>query len=305
MFADLVPEGGFLPVSAGCAEEKAKGMQIVTFLSDWGLADHYVAVVKAKLFSRIPGVCVQDVSHQVQRGDLGAAAFVLAGCYRYFPPGTIHIVAIDDIASAQSPHVVVKLHDQFFIGADNGFWGIFEFLSGETIQEVVEIDVWQESDVFTFPARDLFCKVAGMLSENGNLERIGHPAKLRFRMMEGGFLKTVEEKDAQGNRIGFRLIGKILYIDFFGNACTNITQTDFEKCAKEFPFRQLQIGWRKETRPPVRAYHDVGEGDIAMLFQDSGFLEIAVNRGNAAMLLGLDKRSRVNLLFGQSRMMDI
>lgn len=278
--------------------------QTITLLSDWGLSDHYAAVVRAKLFSYLPDVRVEDISHLVPRNDIYAAAFMAFDAYRYFPEGTVHIVGVNDIASPASPHMVVKLDNHFFIGADNGFFSILQILTGKKAQEIYEIDVWQdiEVNIFTFPARDLFPKVAVLLLTGTPLDRIGKPGVLASRMLDGGlFLQRTPEKDRNGNTVGLQLAGKVLYIDGFGNLITNITAEQVASCARDFPFAEFRVGWKTLKGSFVKAYMDVPEGEIALIFLENGLLEISINRGNAGNLLGMDKGVKLFMCFRQAK----
>lgn len=276
-------------------------IQTVTLLSDWGIADHYAAVVRGKLLSFMPGANVVDISHLVPRNDIYAAAYMAFDTYPYFPEGSIHIIGVDDIASPQAPHLVVRFDNHFFIGADNGFFSVLQAITGRNVQEIYEIErVYQESDVFTFPARDLFPKVAALLAAGTPFSEIGPAVQLRFKMLDGGiFLQRVAEKDREGNVIGLRLSGRVLHVDGFGNIVTNVTKTQFDACLKAYPFAELSVGWKVLDGSFAKAYMDVPEADQAFIFLENGFLEISVNRDNMAKLRGLNKNAKVNLRFGR------
>lgn len=279
--------------------------QTVTLLTDWGLADHYAAVVRARLQAKLPDVRVVDITHAVPRdsNNIYAAAYMAFDAYRYFPAGTIHIIGVDDIASSENAHLLVRFDRQFFIGADNGFFSVLEQLSGKKAESVYEIETWQETEVYTFPARDLFPKVASLLAVGTPLHQIGtrlaDEARFRFKLLEGGLiLQRTPEKDRNGNVTGMQLTGRVLCVDGFGNVITNITKKQFAACEAEFRFIELRVGWRVFPGKFVSAYMDVGAGDIAFIFLENGFLEISVNRENAARILGVNNGAKVVLRFG-------
>lgn len=278
--------------------------QTVTLLTDWGLSDHYAAVVRARLQAKLPDVRVVDISHAVPRdnSNIYAAAYMLFDTYRYFPAGTIHIIGVDDIASSENAHLVVKFDHQFFIGADNGFFSVLECLTGKQAEEVYEIKTWQETQVYTFPARDLFPKVATLLAVGTPLSQIGirlaDDTRFRPKLLEGGLLlQRALEKDRNGNVTGMQLSGMVLFMDGFGNIITNITQKQFAVCEAEFKFVDLRVDWRVFSGKFVKAYMDVDAGDIAFIFLENGFLEISMNRGSVARIMGVNSNSKVTIRF--------
>lgn len=273
-------------------------MQWISLLTDWGLQDHYVAQLKAKIWGEMPEARILDVSHQVPRADVYSAAYMLADFLPFCPPGSIHIVGVNDIASDQTPHVVAEVSSQYVIGADNGFFPLFFYLLKHRPEKVVEIDLWQESDVLTFPARDLFVKVAALIAGGEALESIGNPSSIRRVMMEGGLLKTLPEKGPDGKEAGLRVVGKILFVDGFRNVVTNITKEVFEDCLRRFPDYALELASRRvQGCRLVKAYPDVQEGDVAMIFLENGLLEIAMNQGQCARLYGLRRNDEVHVVF--------
>lgn len=280
-------------------------MQLVTLLTDWGASDHYLGVVKGLLYQRIPGVTVVDIAHDIPRADIWSAGFVLSEIVRSFPEGTIHLVGVNDMASIQTPYVVVKTLGQYFVGADNGLWSFFKELLSYPPMEVHEILVYQESNVFTFPMRDLFVKVAAMLAANVSMEKIGPSTEIKGTPLMGGFLKILpqREKDSQ---IGLILEGKFIHFDGFGNGCTDIKKSVFEDCVKQYPFKGMVFGYGisgKSTRLPVGSYSDVSEGSIGSIFLDNGFLEIFINNGNLKEMLLIRPFQSVKVLFGQSNIL--
>lgn len=286
-------------------------MQWITLLTDWSLQDHYVAQLKARIWVEMPEARVLDVSHHVPRGDVYSAAYMLADFLPFCPAGSIHMVCVDEIASARTPHVVVKVRDQYVIGSDNGFFALFLYLLKDRPQEVVEVDVWQESDVLTFPARDLFVKISALISSGIPLEELGHPASIRMVMMDGGLLRVLPEKDPDGKEIGLRMVGKVLFVDGFDNVVTNFTREEFDKCIRRYPEYALELASQRVphvrntvsgSRPVpgcrlVRAYPDVREGNVAMIFLENGLLEISMNQGRCARLYGLKRNDEVHIVF--------
>ena len=248
-------------------------MAIITLTSDWGLKDHYLSAVKGAIYNLMPDALVVDVTHQIPSFDLNQAAFIIRNFYRNFPPGTIHILGINTEASIDTPHTVVLHEGHYFIGADNG---IFSLIFDEVPGTVIELDIIQDSDYFTFSTRDVFVKVACHIAQGKSLEELGRPKQ--------SILSRISFKPViDGNLIK----GKVIYIDNYENVFTNITESLFRSMTKgkKFVIQFRSASYR--INKISRSYNDEAEGEMLALFSSSGHLEIAINQGKASSLLGL------------------
>lgn len=257
-------------------------MAIITLTSDWGLSDYYVPAVKGAIFSVLPDVNVVDITHNIEPFDVRSAAFIVKNCYKNFPKGTIHILAIDTEESISNPHVVVKANDHYFVGTDNS---IFSLIIDQDPYEAVIIDVTQDSDFFTFSTRDRFVKVAIMLYNNVSLSEIGTPYTLKERIE---FKPTYDSKSIHG---------LVNYIDSYENLVTNINKPLFEKIRNGRNFTIKLCSGIYKINTIRKSYQEVPEPDILALFGTHGFLEIALNHGKAASLLGIERDSAVDIYF--------
>ena len=246
---------------------------VVTLTTDWGTRDHYSGIVKGMLVSRLPEVTIIDITHNVEPFNIKQAAFILRNTYPYYPPGTIHIVAINTEESENTPHIAVEYKGHYFIGADNG---IFALLFDENPTNVVEVTLPQESGFFIFSTRDRFVKAAVHLAQGGSMEGLGHPRQE---------LTALISMRPQIN--GNCLHGRVIYIDHFENVLLNITRKDFEDFGAKRRFNLNIRGKEHRVKMIREAYGDVIPGEIVVLFSTSGFLEIGINKGNASGLLGL------------------
>lgn len=278
-------------------------MQWVCLLTDWGLNDPYVAELKARLWTELPDAHILDITHTSPRHDLYSAAYILADFFPYTPPESIHIVGINDISPnlEETSHVVVRVDDRYIIGTDNSLFPLFFFLLGKKPQYIIKIATYQHYEdisVLTSPARDLFAKVAGMVAK-GEIGEIGTPMEhLQSMQMSGAFLRLLAERGPDGSQIGLRLVGKILFVDGFGNVVSDITRQKYNECVRQYPDITLSL---KKQRVPQAAvvdfYPAVEEGDVAMIFLKNDLLEISVNQGSCAKLYGLRRGDEVQLVF--------
>ena len=256
-------------------------MAIITLTSDWGLSDYYVAAVKGTILSAIPDATIVDITHNIEPWDIAAAAFIIRNCYQNFPEGTIHIIAVETEESSDKPHIALKANGHYFIGTDND---IFSLILGDTPYEAVTIEVIQDSDYFTFTTRDRFVKVAAMIAKGVPFSEIGGPyPKIRECL---AFQPTMSNNSIHGI---------ITFVDSYENAVTNLTKELFEKVRNGRAF-EIRIG--KYTIDKVcRSYTEVPVAEKMALFGTHGYLEIAMNHGKAASLLGLSRDSSVDITF--------
>jgi S-adenosyl-L-methionine hydrolase (adenosine-forming) len=258
-------------------------MPIITLISDWGPKDHYTGAVKGAILRQDPSIPVVDITHQVSPFNILQASFVLRNSYKEFPDGTIHIIGVNTDESEQHPHIAVFNQGHYFIGADNG---IFSLAFDGLPEKIIEIEVPQDSDYFTFSTRDRFVKAACHLASGKPIEELGF---VRTQLTEKHHFKPVVEPS--------RILGKVIYIDGYENIFVNITREVFDKNRKQRAF-EIQVRQSEyQIRKIHTSYSDVDSGDIVALFGSTGFLEIAINQGNAASLLGIGVDDYIRIEF--------
>jgi S-adenosyl-L-methionine hydrolase (adenosine-forming) len=248
-------------------------MAIITLTSDWGTKDHYTGAVKGAILRQLPDCTIVDITHSIPAFNLNQAAFIIRNFYKNFPKGTIHILGLNEEATLESPHTLVVYDDHYFIGADNG---IFSLIFDEMPGTIIEIDIIQDSDYFTFPSRDVFVKAATHIAKGMPIEDLGHP---KNSLLQKIALKPVINGDS--------IKGNVIFIDSYENAITNITERLFRDVVKN---RKFVISFRSagyRITSISKSYQDVPEGEMLALFSTSGNLEIAMNKGKAGSLLGL------------------
>ena len=256
-------------------------MAIITLTSDWGLSDYYVAAVKGTILTALPDATIVDITHNIEPWDIAAAAFIIRNCYQNFPEGSIHIIAVETEEASDKPHIALKANGHYFIGTDND---IFSLILGDTPYEAVTIEVIQDSDYFTFTTRDRFVKVAAMIAKGVPFSEIGGPyPKIRECL---AFQPTMNSNSIHGI---------ITFVDSYENAVTNITKELFEKIRNGRSF-EIRIG-KYIIDKVCRSYTEVPVAEKMALFGTHGYLEIAMNHGKAASLLGLSRDSSVDITF--------
>lgn len=256
-------------------------MPIITLTSDWGLKDHYAGAVKGAILSKMPEATIVDISHDIPSFEIEQAAFVIRNSYKNFPDGTIHMIGINTEESDKYSHLVVKVNKQYFIGTDNG---IFSLIFDTLPEQIIELQIPQDSSFFTFSSRDRFVSAAVHLAAGKELSELGNKKET---LVEKILLKPVADRNV--------IKGHVVYIDSYENIITNIRESLFTKVANN---RKFTIFFRSyEITKLSTSYTDVPIGEILALFDSNNHLEIAMNQGNAAGLLGLDYKDMIRIEF--------
>ncbi|NCA86828.1 MAG: hypothetical protein EOM83_14880 [Clostridia bacterium] len=258
-------------------------MPIITLLSDWGYHDHYQAMAKSKIIGRMPGAVIVDIAHNIPPFNLNNASFVLRNSFAGFPPGTFHLIDIMADATIEMPHVVVLYDGHYFIGSDNG---IFSLVFDHAPERIIEIDMIQDTDTYTFATFDVFIKVVQHIADGGALEEIGPD---RPALITRIALRAVTSPDL--------IKGHVIYIDHYENVITNITRPLYLEVGRKRDFVLTFGAARYSVSTISQSYKDVAPGEILAFFNTNGYLEIAVSMGNAAGLLGLRHDDSVRMEF--------
>lgn len=255
-------------------------MAIITLLTDSGESDHYVAAIKAKILSTNPGVKIVDITHKIEPCDLAHAAFVLRSVFRDFPKGTTHLVGVHAAANRDDAAIALQVEDHFFIGADNGLFGL---ITEKPHQQLVQLNSIT-STLSTFPERDIFAMAAAKLASNVNITSLGKPMSIFKKMIDRQMKATKKQ-----------IMGHVVRVDNFGNLITNITKEAFDILSHEKIFT-IQFGGEKFRRIHTQ-YNQAEEGECFLLFNSLGLLEIGIYKGNATELLGLSYDSMIIISF--------
>jgi len=255
-------------------------MAIITFMSDFGRSDHYVSAVKAKILSINPGLRIIDISHEIEPFNLAHAAYVMKAVFRDFPKGTVHLIAVNSHAERSLRYLTAKMEDHIFVGPDNGILSLINEQEPSMIAELFD----SSDEHFSFPSRQIMAKAAAMLASGSSMNDVGAYTRDYVRKIDRKFRATKKQ-----------ISGNVIRVDHYGNLISNIEEEVFNIIKKERDFT-IQFG-REKTEKVNASYHEVDDGDCFVIFNSLGLLEIGINKGNAAELLGLKYDSPVNIIF--------
>ncbi|XOV93913.1 MAG: S-adenosyl-l-methionine hydroxide adenosyltransferase family protein [Bacteroidota bacterium] len=258
-------------------------MSVITFMSDFGTEDHYVAAVKAAILKHFPECKIIDLSHHIGQADIAHAAYVLKNVYNDFPEHTVHLIAIDSVSRVPSKLVAVKWNNHFFVGPDSGVFSLIGNLeTGEAVEIISEI-----SESSTFIAKDVLAPAASKLAKDHQLSEIGKPYHELKKLFPRQLKVTKRE-----------IAGNVIRVDHYGNLITNINKTEFDTIVKLNGNSKFQIQFGRERTNKVNlSYHEVESGECYVIFNSRGYIQIGINKGNASELLGLYLDTPINVYF--------
>ncbi|UYQ95806.1 SAM-dependent chlorinase/fluorinase [Chitinophaga horti] len=256
-------------------------MSVVTLTSDIGLQDYLVAAMKGQLLQTCPDTRVMDISHRISPFNLPQAVYIFKGAFDYYPAGTFHIVLINLFDKKHDHMLIARFKDQYICCADNGF---ITMIAGNQAQEIIRLNLDPTLSKTTLNVSAAFAEAIKSMCNGAALSQLGPTAE-----------DIIVKNNLQPLTGADYLEGQIIHIDNFENVIVNITREQFEthRAGRRFAImfrRNEMITTISET------YADVPEGQKVAMFNSAGYLEIAVNKGNAAGLFGLQGFSREQLV---------
>jgi len=248
---------------------------ILTLTSDFGLSDHYVAVMKGVILSICPQARMVDISHGVGPFDVAEGAYLIAQAYPYFPRKTVHVVVVDPgVGTARRP-ILLEAAGQYFVGPDNGVLSMVYSREKHKVRLISSDRYFRQPVSRTFHGRDIFSPVAAHLAAGVPPSRMG-------KLIQDYLRPSFEKPQRTGKRTW---TGRILRIDRFGNIVTNFHTSEFPDLdRKNF---SLSLGPR-QIGVMAHNYAECGPGELFVIVGSGGYLEISVGQGSAAKAIGCE-----------------
>lgn len=245
---------------------------VIALITDFGLKDHYVGVMKGVILSVNPNARIIDISHDISSQDLLDAYFLLSNTYRYFPKGTIFVAIVDPGVGTDRAILAVQTNRYTFLAPDNGLLGFLQ--KDGTIERIVRVTnrkYFLDPISNTFHGRDIFAPVAGHLSLGVDPGALGNDVDR---------MERISAPSPKVTREGV-IVGEIVSIDHFGNLVTNIPGDRLPAADT------IEIRLGKKSIPELsKSYADGKKGELLALVGSTGNLEISVNKGNAERKTG-------------------
>lgn len=266
--------------SLGCDDANPlDAIPMLTLLTDFGLRDPYVAVMKGVIAQINPQLSVIDLTHRIPPQDILAGRFALMTAFPYFPVGTVHVAVVDPGVGTSRRAIAVAVGEPsqpplgFLVGPDNGlFSGVISQQQVIAAVELTEPQYWRVSQPsLTFHGRDIFAPVGAHVASGVSLERLGSATSPESLIKLELPALTVTDQGISGH---------IQAIDHFGNIVTTIPG----HAVAERPWLLTVSGHHLRGH---LTYGHCARGDLVALVGSHGWVEIAVNGGNAHARLNL------------------
>ena len=261
-------------------------MKIITFLSDFGLKGGYVAQMKGVTYG-ISDARLVDITHEITPHNVLEGAFILRSTVPYFPVGSVHVAVVDPGVGTDRKGIVVATKKHVFIGPDNGLlMPAAHFFGGFVVYEITNKKYLSPSVSNTFHGRDVFAHVAAHIVNGVSFEEVG--ARIN---------DFVDLDFGCGERKDNVVVGKVIYIDRFGNVITNIPMDLVLEGVGYDTKIEILIGKNSVEVFFVRSYGFVKKGEILATIGSSNFFEIGINQGDAAKKLSVKEGDAVEIVF--------
>lgn len=240
-------------------------------MTDFGLKDGYVGVMKGVIWGIAPEVQIADITHQIGPQNVLEGALAYSRVAEYFPAGTIHVGVVDPGVGTRRRPIAARLGDQFFVGPDNGLLTLL-LEKARSRQEKVEIvhldrsEYWLPEISNVFHGRDIFAPSAAHLANGKALTDLGTPID------DPVLLKVPQpERTPEGWR------GQVIIVDYFGNLSSNLTRQHLADLGDVI----VEIAGHR-VHGLINTFGDAQPGELVALFGEAGDLSICVVNGSAA-----------------------
>lgn len=255
-------------------------MPIVTLTSDFGWQDYYLAMVKGAILCEDPTLNIVDLTHGVKNYDIVQAAFLFKNAWDSFPKGTVHLISVSDYASPRKRFLAATYRGHYFVAPDNGLFSLIFDEEGPAVYHEIPYD--EES---RFPLKAAYSRAVAYLSKGRPIIELGPAAEAIEKRI------TLQPVTSHS-----QIRGSIIHLDNFENAITNVSRALFERVGGGRSFKLFF----KRHDPILKLcnhYYEVPVGEPLCLFNSAGYLEIAINMGKAASLLGLKVEDTIQIDF--------
>jgi S-adenosylmethionine hydrolase len=246
-------------------------LKSVSLISDFGAGSFMLGSVKSRIMAHFPEVVFLDIEHNIQPYDSNEAAFILKQSYAHLPKKTVCLLLVDTSLRKNNHILVAKSNDRWFVSANNGILSILPridelFFSTSVNKKMSVKEAFTQTCIY-------------LLNENWNEFSSISSEQMHQKL----FLQPVRTVD--------RITGTVVYVDRYENVYTNIHEKELKMT--EWKAFQIRLSRHELIQSISEDFDALPAGEIVAFFDDTGYLQIAINEGNAAGLLGLKKGSHI------------
>ncbi|HXN98008.1 MAG TPA: SAM-dependent chlorinase/fluorinase [Candidatus Acidoferrales bacterium] len=260
---------------------------IITLTTDYGTNDHLVGVLKGVILNINPEVNIVDITHSILAHDILDGALTLSQAHKYFPSKTIHLVVVDPGVGTQRRPILVAGDTHYFVAPDNGVLSaIYDQSESLYVWNITSEHYFRQPVSNTFHGRDIFAPVAAWLSKSWQTASFGEEITDFVRF-------AIPKPKVSGNVTK----GIVLRVDNFGNLITNLTAEDVPGLIAPSAKFTIRVGNAAVTKI-VPTFAQGAAGETFAIIGSSGYVEICVNKGNAARTVGAGRGAEVTVELG-------
>lgn len=268
--------------------------KLIVILTDFGLIDTYVGVMKGVIKTIYPDAECIDLTHAIPPQSIQNGALALLHSYKYFPIGTTFLVIVDPgVGSSRNP-IVVEANGYTFVAPDNGVLSyVLDQIGNWKAVALTNPKFHLDNVSYSFHGRDIFAPASAYIaSKTYPLEAFGEPVETLVIL--GKPHLVVETPYIEG---------EIVHIDHFGNIITSIGPISWNN-ADELLLNDLIIN-PHQVRVKigehiidgiVQSYYEVGVSDLLAKVDSNGYLEVSINQGNAQNFIQCKHHDHVTLV---------
>ena len=260
----------------------------LTFLTDYGLEDGFVAACHGVAARIVPAARIIDITHLVQPGDVRRGAAVLAQTVPYLPPA-VHVAVVDPGVGTARRSIAVQAGESLLVGPDNGVlsWAVAALGGAERAVQLTNGELWLHPVSTTFHGRDIFMPVGAHLAAGTDLAAAGKEIAVAELVTLPAPTSRVYDGQAEG---------EVMSVDRFGNVQLSIPAAQIGRLGVGFGSPLIvRCGRRQLTVPYLETFAAVAPGEIVAFTDSAGLISLAVNAGDAAEQLGLPPGAHVRL----------
>ncbi|MBO0832684.1 MAG: SAM-dependent chlorinase/fluorinase [Actinobacteria bacterium] len=286
-----MPAGDHAPIRANAGNVRCPGVtvyQYLSFLTDYGLEDGFVAACHGVAARIAPQARIIDITHLVQPGDVRRGAAVLAQTVSYLPPA-VHVAVVDPGVGTARRAIAVVAGESILVGPDNGLlsWSIAALGGGNAAFQLSNDDLWLDPVSATFHGRDIFMPVAAHLATGLEPQRVGDEVSLADLVALPAPTSRLRDGTAEG---------EVMSVDRFGNVQLSIPAADAGRLGIGVGSPVIvRCGRRQFTVPYLDTFAAGAPGEIVAFTDSAGLISLAINAGDAAEQLGLPPGAHVRI----------
>ena len=266
-------------------------LSCLTFLTDFGLEDGFVAACHGVAARIAPATRVIDITHLVPPGDVRRGAAVLAQTVPAMPPA-VHVAVVDPGVGTTRRAVAIEAKGGILVGPDNGLlsWAITALGGATRAVQLTNDAFWNNPVSPTFHGRDIFMPVASHLVRGTSLTEAGTEVDVCELVMLAAPTSRLLDREAEG---------EVVSVDRFGNVQLSIPAASATDLGIKIGSPMLiRCNRRELTAPYLETFGSAAPGELIAFTDSAGLISLAVSSGNAAERLSLPPGARVRIAAG-------